>query len=156
MYPLLLCRGAMPEIILTTIRPPSSGPTHPDYQDFPPGPTMGTSGQRREENRQLGGDFDSMMEVVTVLIQWCYNDNPGVECGKGGESVVSIVCLYSLAGAKWEIIAAGGTLHRLESIHTANTDRKGCGQLRVLFDLIKTQIILLYSLFQGEVRNIMW
>ena len=117
---------------------------------------MGTSGQRREEKRQLGGDFDSMMEVVTVLIQRWYNDNPGVECGKGGESVVSILCLYSLAGAKWEIIAAGGTLHRLESIYTANTDRKGCGQLRVLFDLIKTQIILLYRLFQGEVRNIMW
>ena len=78
----------MPEIILTTIRPPSSEPTHPDYQDFPPGPTMGTSGQRREENRQLGGDFDSMMEVVNVLIHtdatmitpvWCVGRR-GVNC----------------------------------------------------------------------------
>ena len=58
----------MPEIILTTIRPPSSGPTHSDYPDFPHGPIMGRSGQRREENRQLGGDFESRMEAVNVLI----------------------------------------------------------------------------------------
>ena len=142
MYPLLLCRGAMPEIILTTIRPPSSGPTHPDYPDFPPG---------IRKKGSFFGDFDSMWckssiswyNDVTMMIQWWYKDNPSVECGKEG----SQLCLYSLAGAKWEIIAAGGTLHRLESIHTANTDRKGLWPVKCSIWSYQNSE---YSLFQGR------
>ena len=138
MYPLLLCRGAMPEIILTTIRPPSSGPTHPDYPDFPHGIR-----KKAAFSVTLTPCDVSRRYLDTMMLQWWYNDNPGVECGKEG----SQLCLYSLAGAKWEIIAAGGTLHRLESIHTANTDRKG---LRPVKCSIWSDQNSEYSLFQGR------
>ena len=142
MYPLLLCRGAMPEIILTTIRPPSSiFRTHPPrLPRFSTRPHHGNirpeQGRKQAAWRWLWLHDGSSHCLDTMMLQWMITPVWTLECGKGGESVVSMVCLYSLAGAKWEIIAAGGTLHRLESIHTANTDRKGCGQLGVLFDQI--------------------
>ena len=106
---------------------------------------------RHQKKGSFFGDFDSMWckssiswyNDVTMMLQWWYNDNPGVECGKEG----SQLCLYSLAGAKWEIIAAGGTLHRLESIHTANTDRKGLWPVKCS---IWSDQNSEYSLFQGR------
>ena len=79
----------MPEIILATIRPPSSGPTHPDYPDFPHGIR-----KKAAFSVTLTPCDVSRRYLDTIMLKGCYNDDttitPVWSVGRRGVNCVYI------------------------------------------------------------------